>query len=121
MGDTRRLAGMDVVVTGCIIKGRHGHGRRRQATRRQAPQRARLRVDGRGGQSRLNRGSPMLNALRPKPHNKSLGWQEQRSRSSWVLQTPYRQAEQANDSASTVSPAPPTGRIWLCLPPAAEG
>ena len=28
MGDTRRLAGIDVVVTGCIIKGRHCHDRR---------------------------------------------------------------------------------------------
>jgi hypothetical protein len=64
-GDIRRLAGIDVVVTGCIIKGRHGHDRCRQATGRQAPQRARLRVDGRGAQSRLNRGSPMLNAQRP--------------------------------------------------------
>ena len=65
MGDTRRLAGIDVVVTGCIIKGRHGHDRCRQATGRQAPQRAPPQRGRTRWQSRLNRGSPMLNAQRP--------------------------------------------------------
>jgi hypothetical protein len=40
MGDIRRLAGIDVVDAGCIIKGGHGHDRCRQAKGRQAPQRA---------------------------------------------------------------------------------
>ena len=63
MGDTRRLAGIEVVDAGCI-KGRHGHDAagRLQGGKRHSGRR--LRADGRGGHSRLNGGSPMLNALR---------------------------------------------------------
>jgi hypothetical protein len=40
----------------------------------------RLRVDGRGGQSRLNSGSLMLNAQRSTTPQQEPGWREQRSR-----------------------------------------
>ena len=64
MGDTRRLAGIDVVVTGCIIKGRHGHDRCRQATGRQAPQRAPPQSGRTRWSEPTEQGFPMLNAQR---------------------------------------------------------
>jgi hypothetical protein len=93
-------------------------GRLQGGKRRSGP---RLRVDGRVGQSRLNMCSPMLNAQRsttPQREPGMAGAEEPPLHGS--CRPAYRQAEQT-DSASTVSPAPPTGRISLCLRPAAEG